>query len=172
LRRLKSLRKVGASREDLQPRIAGTQVLCGTQQRFPRDVDRDIRGRQPQVIQQDARLQTAAAAELDQADIIADAARHLRGVAGREIEFRPRHVVFLKLADLFEQLRAPLVVEVLRLQGLRRGQQAGQHLFAHEAGRPGMIVKSVEDADTFRRAVEHHASSARRRPVNCQRWWG
>ena len=73
----------------------------------------------------------------------------------------PGRVVLGQLGDLLEQLRAALVVEVLRRELLRVGGEAGANVASHRRG--GVGVEMYVDRD--------QRSLAQRRPAKiCCRW--
>ena len=72
--------EVGVDRDDSQPGKAVGQFAGRPLERLARDVDRQIGSRLPELLEQQPRLEPAAAAELDQLAILADGLGHLVGV--------------------------------------------------------------------------------------------
>ncbi len=81
--------------------------------------------------QQVAGLGGRAGAELDQRPRRAGGGDDLGRALGEDLALGARRVVLGQLGDLLEELRAALVVEVLRRQLLRRGGEAGADVVRH-----------------------------------------
>ena len=80
------------------------------------NIHRHIAGRIRQLIQQQAGLHAAAAAELHQQDALAEQRGHVRAVVAHDLQLGTRGVVLGQLADLIEQRRALGVIEILGRQ--------------------------------------------------------
>ena len=106
-------------------------------QRVGRDVDRVIRERLLPLehgVDQQARLERAAAAELDELERSVERAGDLTAVGREQIPLDAREVVLGKPRDRFEQRRPQVVVEVLRREPERTRAEAGADVLG-EAGR-------------------------------------
>ncbi len=121
------------------------------------DVDRDV-GLQAAGIahraEQVAGLCRRAGAELDQRLRPAGGGNDLAAALGEDRALGPGRVVLGQLGDLLEQLRAALVVEVLRRQLLGLGRESGANIASHRRGGVGSEVDLDRD----------HASLAQRMP--------
>src|ERR1700733_3554646 len=109
-----------------------------------------------------ARLRRRAGAELDQGGRIAGSGEDLGRAPAEDLPLGPGRVVLDQLGDLLEQLRAALVVEVLRRQLLRVGAEAGANVLRHRLR--GVGIEMDVDRD--------HASLAQRRPEKIWRRCG
>lgn len=76
------------------------------------DVDGDVPGGGGQVVEEQAGFEAAAAAVFDQQAVGAEKADDGVEVVAEDRELGARGVVFVELADLFEEVGAALVVEV------------------------------------------------------------
>ena len=111
-RQRERLREVGASRQNLQPGIGGSDSLRGRHQVCPRDVHRHVGGEVRQPVEEQPGLGAGAAAQLNEQGVRADAIRDLLGMRREDLRLRASHVVLGKLANFVEKLGAPLVVEI------------------------------------------------------------
>ena len=93
--------------------------------------------------------------------------RHLAGVALQQPDLGPGQIVLVERRDLLEQRRAARVVEKPARQRLARPGEPLQHVRG-EIGVERLRRRFCTEGGTH----PHHASSARRRPMNCQRWCG
>ena len=111
-----------------QPRVLVDELSRALAHSRLRNVDRD-EALQLHRVDQQARLRRVARAELDQLGC----ARDLGDAARVRLEDRAlsaRRVVLRQLADLFEQLGAPRVIEVLRGDLLERSREPVEHVLA------------------------------------------
>ena len=131
---------------------------------IPRDIHRDISREARQAVQQNTRLDAAAAAVFDQQGVRTDQRGHLCGIALHDRCLRARRVVLGKLADLIEQSRAVSVVKVLAGERLLKCRQTCEHFRFEAFHRGGTVVQGGRKR--FHRA---ELSFANRIPVNCQR---
>ena len=70
----------------------------------------------------------------------------VRGVGAQQPQLRSRRVVLGQRADLVEQLRAALVVEVLRREMFLRGREAGQYVVGGIAARLAAALSATARA--------------------------
>ncbi len=127
------------------------------------DVDRDVGAQAAggaHRVEQVARLRGRAGAELDQGAGSAGGGEDLARAVAQDLALAAGRVVLGQLGDLLEQLRAALVVEVLRRELLGRGGQPLAHVLRHRLGGAGVEV----DVDR-----DHPASLAQRMPAKIWR---
>ena len=118
------LGEVGLDRQHGQPRIVASQLGRLLQQHLGRNVDRNIGGDRRRRLEQHPRLAGRTGAEFDQRRVGRNQLRHLGGMAFEDRKLAAGRIVFRQPRDLFEQLRAQLVVEVFRREPLRPRRQA------------------------------------------------
>ena len=104
----------GAKGKDLDVRELRMDLRRGLEQVILRDVDRYVRRELVEMLQQDARLQARAAAELDQACFLSDELGDLVDVVAHDAELCLGRVVLGQPRYRLKQLRAAFVIEVLR----------------------------------------------------------
>src|SRR5262245_52643960 len=157
---------------DDRPHVEGGkargQALARRRKRAVGDIDADVGANPRQLPQQDLRLEARAGAEFDEYAAGRHALGHLGRVGFEDRGFRARWIILREPRDLLEQLAAARVIEETAGQGLVRARQAVEH-------RGGEIVlpRPGEAGRVLGASVEHYwISAARRRPTNCQRWWG
>ena len=110
------LGEVGDDGLDAETGVIEGDGFGGAQEVLAGDVDRDVGSDAFEAIQrveQEADLEAAAAAVLDQCAVGAKATGHGRGVALEDREFGAGGVVLLQLGDGIEERGAVFVVEVL-----------------------------------------------------------
>ncbi len=105
-------------------------------------------------VDQQARLDRAAAAELDQLQRARQRAGDLAAVRREQIALDARQIVFRQPGDRFEQRRAQVVVEILRRKAERTRPQPGADVFGER-----------RDPRRMRIAMEHEAVGEPRRVV-------
>ena len=90
LRQLEALQVIGADRQNLQRRHEAPQRLRGFDQPLLRNVDRHIRDRVLELLQEHARLESRAGAEPDDLRVRADRCRHFRArvASGSRVSIR------------------------------------------------------------------------------------
>ena len=99
-------------------------------------------------------------------DAGADMVRHFPGVGLHQRRFRPRRVVFLDPANGVEQLRPFSVIEIFARQLFLLGAKAAQNIIQERLrGFVNALGGNLHIHDL-------QASSARRKPLNCQRSGG
>ena len=114
-------------------------------------------------LEQVAGLGGRAGAELNQGPRGAGRGDDLGGALGEDRALGPGRVVLGQLGDLLEELRAALVVEVLRRQLLRLGGEAGADVARHRRGSVGVEMDLDRDPS---------ASLAQRMPAKIWRRCG
>ena len=117
IRQVERVGKVRRHRQDLDLRKVGGDGVRRGDEVFLRNVDRHVGGEIDQVFEENTDLQARAAAELDQAGLRTDQRSHLVRVPRHDRELGFCQVILGQLADLVEQLRAPLIVEILGRDG-------------------------------------------------------
>src|SRR5262249_17843934 len=123
----------------------------------------EIGPRLEEMLQQQPGLEPAAAAELDDRTFRSDGVRHLLDVAAEDRQLGPRQVILIEFADLVEERRAALVIEILAGDVLLRAAKAPQHVVAESSESGGSGRVAVDRRDSI------HQLLASRIPVNCQR---
>jgi hypothetical protein len=125
-------REVGGEGAHRQHRHLGLQLGDRLMQELFGNIDRNkaLGGNR---LAQAARLLAVAGAQLDHRAAGADPARDVGAVAQHDLALGARGVVLGQAGDLFEDLRAPLVIEILGRQGGRGVTQALGD-FAHRIG--------------------------------------
>ena len=174
-RRREGLGEVGADRDHGQACVGRGELVGGVAQEFAGDVDGHVAGRGTEMVEDDAGLGAAAAAELEQQGLRATGSGHLGGVTARDHQLGAGRIVLGERADLVEEPGAVVVVKILAGQGLRRGGQARERVAAQVAG-GGREVDEGErpvwtgGAGPGRVPLDfEHGHLARRSPLNCQR---
>ena len=127
---------------------------------LPRYVDGDVH-RRTQVLQEQAHLDTRAAAQLDETGAVTDQFGDLLRVAVEDRYFGARKIILRQFADTFEELRADMIVKEFGRQNLGRGGESCQH-FLYQTGGTGMKIMKTDGR-------HYPLSSAKRIPLNCQR---
>ncbi len=121
-------RKVRGDWQDAQARPIMLQLPGLLPQHLGGNVDRHIGIDRRRRVQQDAHLASRAAAELDERGLRSEHACDVGVVLAQDRQLAARRVVLRKLGNLFEQLRAALVVEILRRQELLPRAEPRQHV--------------------------------------------
>lgn len=128
------------------------------------DVDGNIARRRFELLKQQARLDAAAAAVLDQQAIGAKRRRHGLPVSAHDRQLGAGRVIFGQRADAVEEPGTGFVVEVFARDFLGLEGQAAQHIGAEMVRR-----RKIEPGDRLGEGLRHGTSRAMRMPVNCQR---
>jgi hypothetical protein len=131
--------EVGHQAIHAQARVGGAKRGRALLEHAAADVDRHVhrpRLRSLEGVEEHARLARGAAAELDQMRRL-DRGDDRRGDAAQQRVLGPGQIVLRQVADRIEELRAAVVVKVLRRQTLRpsRAARAGRRWRAGRAGR-------------------------------------
>ena len=138
---------------------------------FARNIDRHIGGRLDQRVEQVTDLLARAAAKLDQRRPAADQVGDFAGMCAQQGLFGARRIIFGKIADRVENLRAFLVVKEFARNTLLRLPET-----IDDRGQKIVVGVRIGDKIVQRAKVcchnIAHQSSARRRPANCQRICG
>ncbi len=161
--------EVGLEREYLEVGKANTQPVGHLIQVVTGNVHGDVPSRRLQAVEQSAGLGAAARPEFHEQHSRADRCRDVAGMGGHDLGFGSRQVVLVEPGDLLEQLRAPLVVEVLARQGPRLGGQPVDHVVEHLQGGGVECARREVLLGLRSGGRRHHRSRARRKPMNCQR---
>ncbi len=132
------------------------------------NVDRHVGAKLRQLSEQNLGLEARARAELDQDAAVRHALDNLGSMCLEDRGLRPRRVILRQPRDLLEQLAAAGIVEEAAGQALLRPRQS-----IDNGGSESILVCRREIRQLAGTGVQHHEiSEARRRPMNCQRWWG
>ncbi len=111
-----------------------TQALRRHVKVIRRNIDWYVSRKLVQMLQQDSGLETRTTAKFDQAGLWTDQYGHLVNRLAHDLELGVGQVVLGQLGDLLEQLRATLVVEILRRDRLLRSAKSlddFDHRFSH-----------------------------------------
>src|SRR4029079_12680804 len=111
--KLQGPHEIACDAEYVEPWKRGREALCGRLQRGLRDIYRYV-GRWTQPANQQPRLETLAAAVLDQLAALAREACDVLEVRARQRKLAAGRVVLLQAADRLEQATAFAVAEILR----------------------------------------------------------
>ena len=146
-----------------QPGIIRRQPAHHVPQIGAGNIDRGIAAGALQRVQQDTNLAQRPGAEFHDLGISADQGGNLTGMAAQQRHFGAGLVIFRQGADGIEQRRAFRVIKIFAGDFLGGAAQA----IADAAGEA--VVEAGRARDCVNTARVHHASSASRMPLNCQR---
>ena len=162
------LGEVGLDRIDRKIGKARRQGGRAVAQEIARNIHRHI-GAGGNGIEQQRRLRRAARSQLDHRAARPDRRRQFARMAGEQRHLAARRIIFRQTGNILEQCRSGRVIEPARRNRLLRLRQSRMNV-----GAKGDIDAAVIGIDLPQLAnnAHDHKSLARRRPVNCQRWWG
>ncbi len=127
-------REIGGDRIDAETGEVLAQAVGLGFQEIARDVDRHI-GCEVAVFEQQPHLGGGAGAELDQRSALGDDRCDLTAAVAQDAELGAGRIIFRQHGDLFEQLRAGGVVEILRRQPFRVTGEIADHVAGKGRGR-------------------------------------
>src|SRR6185503_16548249 len=163
------MREIADHGSHVEGRKAGDEALIGAAQRALRNVDSYVGAEPGQLAEEDLGLYAGAGAELDEDAAIGDTVRHLGRMGLEDRRLRARGIVLRQSRDLLEQLAAARVIKKAARQSFLRPRQAVEDGY----GKLVVVERKSLRQQLTRVGMQHHSISvARRRPMNCQRWWG
>ncbi len=126
-RELEFCRVIRADRRDIQIGVVFRQCRCAMEQKIPRYIDRRILRQIRQSIQKGSYFDAGTAAKFDEVCPTPDKFGNFSQPLFQDADFGPRGIIFLKIANLVENLGAALIVEEFARQFFLRLGEAIEH---------------------------------------------